>query len=81
MDNEQVTETQPEPEKKPLTFNDICLGVLGIIVILSLLALPILYLVNFLLPVLGSDRQFDYQHSLAFAFLLFFMGRCISPAS
>lgn len=76
MDNEQVVET----EKKPLTLRDICLGVLGILTILAIFAVPIMFLVNFLLPAFGSDRQIDYQHSLAIAVLLFCMGRCFSPA-
>jgi hypothetical protein len=76
MDNEQAAET----EKKPLTLKDICLGVFGVFIILAIFALPIMFLMNFLLPVFGVDRQIDYQHSLAFAVLLFCMGRCFSPA-
>jgi len=73
-DNEQTV------EKKPVSLRDISLGILGVSIILAIFAFPMLYLLNFLLPVVGIERQVEYQHTLAFAVLLFCMGRCVAPA-
>lgn len=71
-----------EEEKKTPTTKDIFLGILGIFIILSIFAWPIMFLWNGLLPDLTSGQApvIDYRQAWGLAMLTFCFGRCFGLA-
>jgi hypothetical protein len=70
-----------EKEKKELSWGKIFAGLIAIVVILALFAIPMMFIWNDVVPFLsnGTVPAIDYKQSFLMAIFLFCAGRCLRP--